>query len=479
MGIFRFCNVDIKHYTFCVHIHFFLKVPSHKSYVSTAKDPFENCGHLLQIVFQREALVKFFGGEVAHDGFVLCEEFFVVLSFEPGLHGDGLHEVVCAFAGEALVDEGGHDTLREDDLVGQVDVFQHVLRENDEVFEDVTEAVEHVVEEDSGVWEHDALSGGVGDVALVPERDVLVGADHVAAEDSRAAAHVLAADGVALVGHRGGSFLTLSEGLLGLAEFRTLPVAHFDGHLLHGGGDERESAHIVGVAVALQHLRGDTGGMDAELLADVVLHERWGVGEVAYSAADLAALHIGGGHLETLDVAAHLLEPQCPLQSEGGDVGVYAVRAPDARRVLELVSAFLENLDEPLEILAQYVVGLLDEVSVGGIDHIGGGEPVVYPLLLVAETLAHGAGERHDVVAGLLLDFVYALHVESRLRAQFLNVFSRNHAELAPRGGGFDFHFQIGTEFVFLSPDGAHLRTRITGYHNRKIFAAKIRNNVE
>ena len=146
---------------------------------------------------------------------------------------------------------------------------------------------------------------------------------------------------------------------------------------------------------------------------------------------------------------------------------MHAVRAPDARRVLELVSAFLENFDEPLEILAEDVVGLLDEVAVGGIDHIGGGESIVHPLLLVAEALAHGTGEGHDVVAGFLLDFVYALHVEGGLRAQFLNVFSRNHAELAPRGGGFDFHFQIGAEFVFLSPDGAHLRTRITGYHNR------------
>ena len=228
-----------------------------------AKDPFENCGHLFQVVFQREALVEFFGGEVAHDGFVLGEEFLVVLSFKPCLHGDGLHEVVCAFAGEALVDEGGHDALREDNFVGQVDVFQHIFWENDEVLQDVAEAVEHIVEQDGGIGEHDALGGGVGDVALVPKRDVLVGADHISAEDSCASAHILAADGVAFVGHRGGTFLPFAEGLLSLAEFRALPVAHLDGHLLHGGSDERESAHVVGVAVALQHLRGDAGGMDA------------------------------------------------------------------------------------------------------------------------------------------------------------------------------------------------------------------------
>ena len=116
-----------------------------------AKDPFENGGHLLQVVFQREALVEFFGSEVAHDGLVLGEKYLVVLSFKPSLHGDGLHEVVCAFAGEAFVDESGHDALCEDDFVGQVYVFQHVLWENDEVFEDIAEAVEHVVEQDGGV----------------------------------------------------------------------------------------------------------------------------------------------------------------------------------------------------------------------------------------------------------------------------------------------------------------------------------------
>ena len=64
--------------------------------------------------------------------------------------------------------------------------------------------------------------------SLVPERDVLVGADHIAAEDSRAAAHILAADGVAFVGHRGGAFLSFAKGLFGFAEFRA-SLGHEDG----------------------------------------------------------------------------------------------------------------------------------------------------------------------------------------------------------------------------------------------------------
>ena len=202
------------------------------------------------------------------------------------------------------------------------------------------------------------------------------------------------------------------------------------------------------------------------MLAHVILYKRWGIGEVAYGTADFTAFHICGGHLETLDVATHLFEPERPLQPEGGDVGVHAVRTSDTRRVFELVGTLLQDVGEALEVLAQDVVGLFDEVAVGGIDHISGGETVVHPFLFIAEAFADGAGEGHDIVAGLLLDFVYALHIEGGLRAQFFNVFSRNHAEFAPRGGGFDFHFQIGAEFVFFRPDGAHLRTRVTWYHN-------------
>ncbi len=250
------------------------------------------------------------------DGLVLEQEFLVVKSVEPGLHGDGLHEVVGFLAGETFVDEGGHDALREDDFIGYVYVFQHVVREDDEVFQDFAEAVEHVVQQNGGVREHDTLGGGVGDVALVPQGNVFVGAHHVAPEDARAPAHVLAADGIALVRHGGGAFLSFAKSLFGFAQFGSLPVANFHGHLLHSGADESQSGHVVCMSVALEHLRGDVGGVDAQLLADVVLHKRRCVGEVAHGPADLAAFHIGGGSFEAGHVALHLFVPQSPFQSQ-------------------------------------------------------------------------------------------------------------------------------------------------------------------
>ena len=61
---------------------------------------------------------------------------------------------------------------------------------------------EEVVGEDGGVGEDDALGGGVGDVALVPEGYVFEGDLGVGADDSGEAGDLFAGDGVALVGHR-------------------------------------------------------------------------------------------------------------------------------------------------------------------------------------------------------------------------------------------------------------------------------------
>ena len=51
---------------------------------------------------------------------------------------------------------------------------------------------EQVVGEDGGVGEDDALGGGVGDVALVPEGDVLEGGLGVGADDAGEAGDLFA-----------------------------------------------------------------------------------------------------------------------------------------------------------------------------------------------------------------------------------------------------------------------------------------------
>ena len=241
-----------------------------------------------------------------------------------------------------------------------------------------------------------------------------------------------------------------------LAHLGTLEVAHLEGHLLERGGYYREGGYVERMPVPLEHLGRDVGGMYAELLAHIVLDERGDVGEVAHGAAHLAGLDSCGSILEAVDVALHLLVPQGPLEAERGDVCVDSVGPADAGSGLELEGALPEHRLELLEVLEQYGVGLLEQVAVGRVHDIGGGESVVHPFLLLVEALAHGTGECHDVVAGLLLYLLDALDLEAGVGAYLLHIFLGHDTEPAPGLGREGLHLEIGAELVLFGPDVAH-----------------------
>ena len=425
----------------------------------------EDIIYVLEVVVEGETALDFCFRQPGPHLVVREQQGLVVEPLRPGLHGDGLDGIIGLLAGESLADQGVHHPLGEDDPVGPPDVPEHRLGIDRQLLQDPREAAEHVVQQLGGVGQDDALRRGMGDVAFVPEGHVLAGGGHVAAHDAGAAADVLAADRIALVRHRAGSLLPGAEGLLGLAHLRPLQVAHLEGHLLQGGGDDGERGHIEGMAVALQDLRGDVGGSDAEPLAHVVLDEGRDVGEVAHGAAHLARLDAPGGIAEPVQVALHFLVPEGPFEAEAGDVGVDAVRAADAGRVLELQGALLQHGQQVLQVLLQNGVRLAEQVAVGRIDHVRGREAVVDPLALRAEALADGAREGHHVVTGLLLDLGDAPHVELRAGADLLHVFGRDDAQPAPGLAGKDLDLQVGPELVFFGPDVPHPFAGITLNH--------------
>ena len=73
-----------------------------------------------------------------------------------------------------------------------------------------------------------ALDGGMGDVALVPERHVLQRRRDGGAHDARETAEVLRQHGVALVRHGRGALLARREIFLGLAHLGALEVADLE-----------------------------------------------------------------------------------------------------------------------------------------------------------------------------------------------------------------------------------------------------------
>ena len=194
------------------------------------------------------------------------------------------------------------------------------------------------------------------------------------------------------------------------------------------------------MAVAPKHLRGDMRRLNTKVLAYIGLDSRRDVRVVAHRARQFASLHAARRHLKALHIAFHLFVPQCPFQSEGGYIGVHAVGAPDDGGVLELIGATLEHLQETLQVFAQNLVGLLQEVAVGGIHHIGRGQPVVHPLALFAQRLAHRAGECHHIVAGDLLYLVDTVHIKCGFLAQQAHILGRDNPQRGPRLGSQNLH---------------------------------------
>ena len=132
------------------------------------------------------------------------------------------------------------------------------------------------------------------------------------------------------------------------------------------------------------------------------------------------------------------------------------MRTPDAGRVLEFEGAALQDFQEFLQVLLQDGVGLLDEVSVGRIHDVGGGEAVVDPLALRTEAFADGPGEGDDIMPGNLLDLLDAGDVEPGGGADLVHVLAGDDAEFAPGFAGEDFHLEVRLELVLLGPDVPH-----------------------
>ena len=125
-------------------------------------------------------------------------------------------------------------------------------------------AVLEIVDQDRRVRQDHALDGGVGDVALVPQGDVLERRLGVAAQHARETGDLLALDRVALVRHRRGALLAGAKRLLDLAHLGALQMAQLGGEALEAGAGERDRAQQLGVAVARNDLRGDVLAREPE-----------------------------------------------------------------------------------------------------------------------------------------------------------------------------------------------------------------------
>ena len=234
--------------------------------------------------------------------------------------------------------------MAEDEPVGSLEVRPHPLRVHDQPLDEPCKAVEHVVEREEGVGKDDTLGARVGDIALVPERDVLEADQSRGPHDAGESADPLGDDRISLVRHGGGALLPASEGLLHLSHLRAGQMADLGREALERRGAEGERGQELRVAVAGDDLRRGGLGDEPEPLAgdsfDLRVASRVGPDRPG-KLSDAHAFERAG---DPLPLALELERPAGELRPERDRLRVHAVRATDHDGVAVLLRSARHSL---------------------------------------------------------------------------------------------------------------------------------------
>ena len=191
-----------------------------------------------------------------------------------------------------------------------VEVLAHPLGENLHSVDEPHALCQHVIGQNRRVGQNHALDGGVRDVSLMPQRNVLHRRLDIRADDPRQTAHLFAGHRIALMGHCGGALLTLAERLFGFPNFGALQVPNFESDLLERCGQDRQRRDPCGVTVTGNHLRCNGRGLQVQPGADSFFRFRPDVPERAHGARNLADTEVFGRGREPRDIAPHLVVPK-------------------------------------------------------------------------------------------------------------------------------------------------------------------------
>ena len=83
-----------------------------------------------------------------------------------------------------------------------IEVAFHIGGVDHQMFDDVGDPYQHIIDQNRAVRHDHALDGRMADVALMPQRDVLHRCKTISPHDTRQPAEILRGDRVPLVRHR-------------------------------------------------------------------------------------------------------------------------------------------------------------------------------------------------------------------------------------------------------------------------------------
>ncbi len=354
-----------------------------------------------------------------------------------------------------------------------IEVALHAFRVDAQAVDQPLRPGQHIVGEDRGVGQDDALDRRVRDVAFVPQRDVFESRLDVRADDAGQAADLFAGDRVALVRHGGRTLLTFGERFFGFPNFGALQVAYFESDFLEETRDERQRRDPRGVAVAGDHLRGDRGGLEGQSCADLLFRIGRDVTEGADRAGKLADAQIVGGGFQALAPAHQLVIPQGEFQAEGDRLGMNTVGAPDLHGVFVFESPAAERCGECARVVQQQTRRFGQHQCLRGIDHVVGSQAVMQPARRVGVSggrhfFGDSGGEGDDVVLHLAFDGVDSHDVETGVGAECGSGGRGNLTQFGQGVGRGELHGEPLGEAILVGEDAAHLGACVSGDHDRR-----------
>ena len=379
---------------------------------------------------------------------------------------DGLHHDVLACHERQLGHDAGTDDLRVDDQpVG-----------------DVQQDVQDGVSSQEALGHRNALIGGVVQRALKP---LGTGSDggvqHVHHQVAAQRADALAAHGVALVGHSGGTDLVLLKRLLHLLEVRQ--QADVRRHL-HGGladachGGQHIVVHLAAVGLAADrhdlgkvHLGADVG-LDGLDLGGVAVEQLHKAGLGAGGALNAAQCQLGDLVVKLLQIHVQLVHPERGALADGGQLRGLAVGVGQAGHGLVLVGELGQICQHADDLLAHELQALAHDDDVGVVTDIAAGRAQMDDALCLGALQAVGVDVAHHVMADELLARNGVLIVDVVLvRLQLGNLLIGDGQALLLLGlSQRDPQPAPGAELVVVREDVLHLIRRIARRERRNIF---------
>jgi len=292
-------------------------------------------------------------------------------ALRPDGHRRCLHLRIGVLAAHARLRELQQHMLREDEAAQTVEIPPHGFRINDQLLHHAREPVEREIEGDCRIRADHPLDGRMGDIPLMPERDILKRGNDGRAHHARKPGQVFRQHRIALVRHGGGALLPGGEELLRLPQFRALQVPDFDREPLDAARDDSQHGEEHGVPVARDHLRRMGLGGEAQFFRHMGLDARIDAGERADGSGNGAGRNLRPGGLQAGAVAGEFGIVACQLHAEGGGLRVDGVAAADAEREFVLTSLCLQCREEPVEVRQKNVAGARKLHCQAGVEHVG------------------------------------------------------------------------------------------------------------